>query len=65
MKYGRIKKVLIDSNGYSTQAGVHAVSLTVVIYALLLEDDSNTILITSRVNLCPLFNYAVIYFSIP
>ncbi len=28
--------VLIDTRGYSTQAGTHAISLTVVIYALLL-----------------------------
>ncbi len=29
--------IFIDSNGYSTQAGVHPVSLSVVIYALLLD----------------------------
>ncbi len=33
-----IKMVLIDSHGYSTKAGTHATSLTVVIYALLLGD---------------------------
>ncbi len=32
----RITVILIDSHGLSTQAGTHAVSLTVVIYALLL-----------------------------
>ncbi len=31
--------VLNDSHGYSTQAGTHAVSLAVVIYALLLGVD--------------------------
>ncbi len=30
----RIKVVLIDSHGYSTQTGIHAISLAVVIYAL-------------------------------
>ncbi len=41
--------VHIDSHGYSNQAGTHAVSLTVVMYALLLGGQhrkmpSNTIL---------------------
>ncbi len=37
--------VLIDSHGYSTQAGTHAVSLAVVICALLStqKDDSDTV----------------------
>ncbi len=34
----RIRMVLIDSNVYSAQAGTHALSLNVVIYALLLSD---------------------------
>ncbi len=37
MTCAKIKIVLIDSDGYSTQAGTHTVSLTVVIYALLLD----------------------------
>ncbi len=35
-KCARIKMVLIDSHGYSTQTGTHALLLSVVIYALLL-----------------------------